>query len=51
MVMMMPKNKKDKAKTKTTLVPESLYVPMSPIVNNIKTKIESCYMVMSGKKC
>ncbi|KAF2900289.1 hypothetical protein ILUMI_05899 [Ignelater luminosus] len=51
MVMMMPKNKKDKAKTKTPLVPESLYVPMSPIVNNIKTKIESCYMVMSGKKC
>lgn len=29
---------------------ENLYMPMSPIMNNIKTKIENCYMVMSGKK-
>lgn len=35
---------------KKTVLTENLYMPMSPIMNNIKTKIESCYMVMNGKK-
>lgn len=35
---------------KKAVLAENLYMPMSPIMNNIKTKIESCYMVMSGKK-
>ncbi|XP_022908243.1 uncharacterized protein [Onthophagus taurus] len=36
-------------KGKITEKIECHYVPMSPIVN-LKTKIESCYMVMNGKK-
>lgn len=37
-------------KKKNTTMAESIYLPMSPIVNNIKAKIENCYMAMSGKK-
>lgn len=35
---------------KKAVIGENLYMPMSPIVNNLKSKIENCYMVMSGKK-
>ncbi|KAF5280327.1 hypothetical protein FQR65_LT03136 [Abscondita terminalis] len=44
-MVMTPKNKK-----KSKNMSESVYVPMSPIVS-LKTKLENCYMVMSGKKC
>lgn len=46
-MVMTPKNKK---KAKDSIVVESVYVPMSPIAA-LKTKLENCYMVMSGKKC
>lgn len=45
-VIMTPKNKK---KAKNPITSENMYVPMSPIVN-LKTKLENCYMVMSGKR-
>ncbi|KAK4884327.1 hypothetical protein RN001_000598 [Aquatica leii] len=45
-MVMTPKNKK---KCKNNMS-ESVYVPMSPITS-LKTKLENCYMVMSGKKC
>ncbi|KAK5648962.1 hypothetical protein RI129_003854 [Pyrocoelia pectoralis] len=46
-MVMTPKNKK---KAKDSVIAESVYVPMSPIAS-LKTKLENCYMVMSGKKC
>lgn len=45
MVMSPSKNTEKKCN-----VAENLYMPMSPIMTNIKSKIENCYMVMSGKK-
>lgn len=47
-MVMSPRKIVDKSSDKI-FTSESIYMPMSPLVSNIKTKIESCYMVMSGK--